>query len=72
MLNLLTSEKNSEVLGEVGQAFGHLQDPRGVEPLSKLGKYSNWKVRFGVAQGLWGQEDPLAVKTLIELSKDKS
>ncbi len=70
LLEMLTQESDPQVLGAVGMALGHLDDPRAVGPLVRLKDHPHEDVRFGVVSGLLGQRDPLAVKTLIELSQD--
>lgn len=71
LLNLLNQEEDTNVLYCIGVALGHLDDPRAIEPLSRLKKHADSDVRYGVIFGLLGHEDELAIKTLIELSEDE-
>ncbi len=66
----LPLEDHPAVLGDLGIAFGHLRDPRAVALLLPLCDHASTDVRFGVVQGLMGQEDPAAVSTLERLSAD--
>ena len=71
LLSLLESEADPNVLHRIGIAFGHLYDPRAIEPLIKLKNHADSDVRFGVVMGLWGHDNQLAIQTLIELSQDE-
>lgn len=71
LLKLLSTEENSQVLASIGSAFGHLKDSRGILPLVKLKNHPDADVRMGVVCGLSGQEDELAIQTLIDLSSDE-
>lgn len=71
LLKLIETEQEPEVLTSIGMAFGHLNEPRAVEPLVKLKNHPDANVRFGVTFGMLTLEDDLAVKTLIELSQDE-
>jgi len=70
LLKMLEQEVDPLVLSDVGIALGHLSDPRVVIPLVPLKNHPSAEVRFGVACGLLGQEDELAIAVLIELSSD--
>src|SRR5205807_6775221 len=69
---LIENEQDTEVLSSVGVSLGHINDARVIKPLIKLKNHPSADVRFGVVHGLLGQEDDLAIKTLIELSKDEA
>lgn len=71
LFKLLDVEKDSEVLCAIGIALGHIGDKRIIEPLIKLKNHPIAEVRYGVAFGICGQEDSLAINTLIELSLDE-
>jgi len=71
LLKMLASEKAATVLAEIGVAFGHLMDARGIEPLVRLKNHLDAEVRFGVVLGISTHQDQLAINTLIELSKDE-
>lgn len=72
LLKLLETEEDINVLIAIGFALGHLKDSRGVVPLAKFKNHSCAEVRYGVVFGLLGQEDELAINTLIELSRDEN
>ncbi|MFQ4142812.1 HEAT repeat domain-containing protein [Chlorogloeopsis sp. ULAP02] len=71
LLQLLEKEEDTEVLGAIGVALGHLKDSRGIQPLVKLKNHASANVRFGVVFGLLSQTDELAINTLIDLSADE-
>jgi len=54
----------------IATAFGHLSDPRGIPALHALRDHPDEDVRYAVVFGLLGQDDDLAVETLVELSRD--
>ncbi len=70
LLDLISTEENSNVLASIGIAFGHLKDARGVLPLIKFKEHPNPGVRMSVVLGLTAQEDERAIAALIELSAD--
>lgn len=70
LLPLLDHEQDPEVLSAIGWALGQIEDPRGIGPLIRLKAHPKSDVRHGVALGLFGQPDDLAITTLIELSQD--
>ena len=75
LLSFLKKEKSPIVLRAVGVAFSHLPDSydhRVVKEIVVLANHKSSQVRFGVVQALTGHEYPLAIKTLIKLSKDFS
>jgi HEAT repeat protein len=70
LLDVLRRETEPAVLESAATALGFFHDPRAVPALVKLKAHPNPAVRFGVVQGLSGQELPEAVAALIELSGD--
>lgn len=70
LLELLRRETEPVVLESAATALGFFHDPRAVPALVKLKAHPDAAVRFGVVQGLAGQEHPEAVAALIELSGD--
>ncbi len=71
LIPLLNSEQQPEILSTIGWALGQIGDVRGVEPLVRLKNHLDPDVRYGVIQGLTGQINDQAVRTLVELSNDK-
>ena len=70
LCRMLPEEKDPGVLDAIAVAFGHLDDPRCIELLVPLKTHPDSEVRFGIVHGLSGHDHPLAIRTLIELSKD--
>lgn len=70
LVAMLPGEQDPGVLYAVGTGLGHRDDARGVEPLSKLKSHLDDDVRYAVVMGLAGQTDPLAIQTLIDLTRD--
>ncbi|HEY7414832.1 MAG TPA: HEAT repeat domain-containing protein [Ktedonobacteraceae bacterium] len=70
LLSMLEQEQEPQVLHAIAVALGHRQDPRAIAPLARFKNHPHDFVRFGVVFGLMGNEDDLAVQTLIELSTD--
>ena len=68
---MLPDEQEVGVLNAIGVGLGHRHDARGVEPLSRLREHPHEDVRYGVVMGLAGQNDPLAIQTLIGLTRDE-
>lgn len=71
LVAMLSGEQDPEVLNAIGFGLFHRQDARGVEPLSKLKCHPHEDVRHAVVMGLEGQSDPLAIQTLIDLTRDE-
>ena len=63
-------ETDSEVVGSVCTALGHLHHPGAVEPLLRRKRHSEAEIRFRVAMALGGHEEQPAIDGLIELSTD--
>jgi HEAT repeat protein len=72
LLALLKKEQDDDVLQAICVALGHLNDPRAIEPLTRLKRHPDPDVRHGVVFGLLTHENDLAIKTLIELSNDEA
>jgi hypothetical protein len=70
LLQLLEHESEPSVLTAVCIALGHWQDPRSIDPVSRLRNHSDSNVRYGAVMGLLGQNDPVAIEALIALSED--
>lgn len=70
LLDMLQHETDPWVLESIGVAFGHLDDPRAIEPVARLKNHPDKDVRFGVVLAMSGYEIDLAINTLIELSRD--
>ena len=71
LVAMLSGEQDPEVLNAIGFGLSHRQDARGVEPLSKLKCHPHEDVRHAVVMGLDGQTEPLAIQTLIDLTRDE-
>src|SRR3954454_22624088 len=67
---MLESEDEPVVLASIGYAFGHQDDPRGIEPLAALSGHPDENVRYAVVWGISRHDVDLAVETLIKLSSD--
>lgn len=70
LLGMLEREQEPDVLNSIAVALGHCRDPHAIEPLVRLKKHPDKRVRHGVAFGLMGHENALAIQTLMELSTD--
>lgn len=68
---MVETETDPDVLQAIGMAFGHLGDPRCIGLLVPLKNHPCNLVRWGVAHGIAGHSDPLAIQTLIDLSGDE-
>ncbi len=73
LAGMLEAERNAELLGAIGTAFGHLGDPRATPLLARLAGHASDLVRFGAVMGLLGlrAHDDQALATLIALSEDE-
>ena len=70
LLKMLRHEADPGVLRSILIALGHLREPEAVEPASRFRWHHDPDVRDGGVHALTGHEDPLAIQSLIELSKD--
>ena len=68
---MLSLETEETVLAAIASALGHLDDPRCIDLLLPLKSHPSASVRYGVVQGVSGQNHPAAVQMLIELSRDE-
>jgi HEAT repeat protein len=71
LAGLLRRETDEDVLAAIAFALGHLDDPRCLDLLLSLKGHPSPAVRFGVVNGISGQNHPAAIQTLIELSRDE-
>jgi hypothetical protein len=71
LIALAAVEEDEDVLVEIGEAFGNLDDPRAIPVLLTLKDHPDEDVRWAVVQGLLGLDDDRAVAALIELSTDE-
>jgi len=71
LCKLIETETVTRVLSSIAVGLGHISpEPRKVKPLLRLKDHSDPDVRQGVAFGLSGEDDPLAIQALIALSAD--
>lgn len=70
LLQAWSQAQEEDVLHAIAVAMGHLKDARAIAPLACLASHPSAKVRHGVIFGLLSHEEDLAVRTLIELSRD--
>jgi HEAT repeat protein len=70
LLELLATEQAVTVLSAIATAFGHLDEPRAIGPLTRLSDHVDEDVRYAVVFGLLGHDDDRAVDTLVKLSAD--
>ncbi len=71
LLRLLEVESDEDVLDAICIALGHIHDPTAIPSLARLWTHPSAQVRYAVVYGLLGFEDQLAIKTLIEMSRDQ-
>lgn len=71
LFTLLEREQDEKVLSSIGVALGHIGDVKAVKPLANMKNHPSEEVRFGVAFGLLGHTEDLAIDVLIELSNDE-
>jgi HEAT repeat protein len=71
LLRLLEVESDEEVLEAICIALGHVHDPTAIPSLVRLKAHPSARVRYAVVFGLLGFEDQLAIKTMIEMSRDQ-
>ncbi|MGE6758303.1 HEAT repeat domain-containing protein [Corallococcus interemptor] len=70
ILAALATEQEAAVLASMGTALGHLRDARAVPALQPLKDHPDSDVRMGVVMGMMPHRDPVAIQTLIQLSRD--
>ncbi|AFE07100.1 hypothetical protein COCOR_06746 [Corallococcus coralloides DSM 2259] len=70
LLAALPTEQDASVLRAMGHTLGYIADARAVPALRALKDHLDSRVRLGVASGLSQHQDPVALQTLIELSRD--
>jgi HEAT repeat protein len=70
LLALLETESDEDVLDAICIALGHIHDPTAIPALSRLKTHPSPTIRYAVVFGLLAFEQHLAIKTLIELSRD--
>ena len=71
LLGMLETEHDHRVQRAILVALSHLNRPEAVIPAARLVRHEDAKVRHAVVLALMGQEDGLAIETLIELTKDR-
>jgi HEAT repeat protein len=70
LIQMLRKEGDPEVLNSLAIALGHNGHAGRVPLLAKLRRHPDDRVRYGVAYGLAGCDEPEAVEALIDLSAD--
>ncbi|WP_223763271.1 HEAT repeat domain-containing protein [Corallococcus sp. AS-1-6] len=70
ILSALASEQDAAVLNSMAVALGHLRDVRAVAALQPLKAHPDEDVRMGVVMGMMPHRDPVAIQTLMVLSRD--
>ncbi|CAM4468419.1 HEAT repeat domain-containing protein [Corallococcus exiguus] len=70
LLAAIPTEQDARVLWAMGHTLGYLADARAVPVLQALKDHPDSRVRLGVASGLSQLQSPVALQTLIELSRD--
>jgi HEAT repeat protein len=71
LLDMLRSEKNPEVLDAILTALGHHREPAAIRPVSQFRHHADRRVRHAVVHALSGYDDPLALKSLVDLTHDE-
>ncbi len=71
LLAMLEAEQDHQVQRAILAALSHLNRPEAVIPSAKLARHENAEVRHAVVLALMGQEDCVAIETLIELTRDR-
>jgi HEAT repeat protein len=71
LLERLEVETDEDVLDATCIALGHIHDPTAIPSPVRLKTHASARVRYAVVFALAGFEDQLAIKTLIELSRDQ-
>ncbi|NOK33736.1 hypothetical protein HMI49_11055 [Corallococcus exercitus] len=70
VLSALATEQDAAALNAMGTGLGHLRDARAISALQPFKDHPNADVRMGVVMGLMPHRDPVAIQTLIHLSRD--
>ena len=70
LIGLLDVEKDEYVMQSACIALGHIRSSKAIPSLSRLKSHLSADVRYAVVYGLLGLEDDLAIKMMIDLSKD--
>jgi HEAT repeat protein len=70
LLRMLQSETSARVIEAIAIALGHQGDPRAASELARFANHPGANVRYAVVHGLTGHIAPLAIATLIRLTKD--
>ncbi|RKH73027.1 hypothetical protein D7X96_02960 [Corallococcus interemptor] len=70
ILSALVTEQEVPVLESMAVGLGHLRDARAVPVLQPLKDHPDSDVRMGVVMGMMPHRDPVAIQTLIQLSRD--
>jgi HEAT repeat protein len=71
LLGMLETERDHQVQRAILVALSHLGRPEAIFPAARLARHADADVRHGVVLALMGQEDRVAVGTLIELTRDR-
>lgn len=72
LLEMLETERAPRVLIAVLSALGHQRSVEAIEPASRLRHHDDNDVRFAVVMALMYQDHPVAVASLIELTRDRN
>ncbi|MCP4395431.1 MAG: hypothetical protein GY804_14370 [Alphaproteobacteria bacterium] len=72
LIHILTTAKENEVLADACVALGYRQDRNAIAYLHDFMHHPDPNVRYGVAFGVMGHEDNLAIETLVALSCDEN
>jgi HEAT repeat protein len=72
LLRMLEAERQPRVLCAVLSAIGHQSAVEAIKPASRLTSHVEADVRFAVVMALMGQEHPVAVASLIDLTRDQN
>lgn len=70
LLKMLARERDDKVLASVVSALGHMRDARTVASLSRFKHHESIHVRWHLTLSMAGRDDPLAIATLIEMTRD--
>jgi HEAT repeat protein len=70
LLGMLEDESDPHVLNSVLIALSHLSRPEAIVPASRFRCHEDPGVRYAAVHALTGHEDPRAIRSLIELTRD--